>query len=208
MTSRQERFPPAFMYNENVQESEDSAKGQTVMVKRFYQGLISLRFSMPMTFLAFSIFIVAFFRTKSDKPFLTVIMGCLAAVLAVIMFFYYKAKLGVARTLHNVENIEEYERGGMLDRSFILEDRMLAGYGLKVKEIRTDHIQECRIEEKGRKALIHMTTDEGPVSANAIDLGEAQRFAAFLKRKNPDIVLNMEPAGNGTLKELGANIKV
>ena len=179
------------------------------MVKRFYQGLISLRYSMPMTFLAFTIFIVAFFRTKSEKPFLTVMMAVLAAVLAVIMFFYYKAKLGISKSLRKVENIEEYERGGMLDRSFILEERMLLGYGLKVQEEKTSGITECMIEEKGHKAIVHLKKADGTtVDANAIDVAEAQRFAAFLKRKNPDIALNMDPLGSGSLKELGANLKI
>ncbi len=178
------------------------------MVKRFYQGLISLRFSMPMTFLAFTIFIIAFFRTKSDKPFLTYTMAAVAAVLAVTMFFYYKAKFGISRSLRKVKNIEEYERAGMLDRSFILEERMLLGYGLTVREEKTTGITECMIEEKGRKAIIHLTGENGAFDANAIDVAEAQRFAAFLKRKNPEIKLNMEPLGSGSLKELGANLKI
>jgi hypothetical protein len=41
--------------------------------------------------------------------------------------------------------------------------------------------------------------------ADAIDMQEAQRFAAFLQRKNPEIILeNVQPSGHGTLKELGA----
>ena len=43
----------------------------------------------------------------------------------------------------------------------------------------------------------------------AIDKDEAERFAAFVKRKNPNVILtNVTPKGNGTLRELGAGVQI
>ncbi len=176
------------------------------MIKRYYQGLLSLYFSGPMTMLAVFVFAAAFADTRKPEWNLKWLIGVLAAILAVVMFFYYKNKLSVSKTLRNVKNLDEYEKGGMLDRSFILEDRMLAGIGLKVSEHSTLNIKSLTAETKGRKVILHMEGENDSFDAQAIDRGEAERFAAYLQQRNPGIVLNnIEPKGNGTLKELGAN---
>ena len=168
---------------------------------------LSLIYSSPMTMLVFVIFVIAFMQNKNQSQSLKVVMIVLTVILAVIMFFYYRTKLSIAKALSKVEEIGEYEDGGMLDKSFILEDRMLAGSGFKVSEHSTAGIQKVSLEQKGRKCLLHITGSDGEFDADAIDLGEAQRFAAFIKRKNPAVILeNVEPKGSGTLKELGAGV--
>lgn len=177
------------------------------MVKRFYYGLISLYFSFFLTGLPLVIFILAFARQKNPKPELLYGMTACTVLLAVTMFFYYSNKYKVYRSLKNIENPEEYEKGGMLDRSYILEDRMLAGYGFSVAEYKTAGIEKMTAEEKGRKLVLTLEGTEGIFKVNVLDRSEGERFAAFIKRKNPDVILEgIEPKGNGTLKELGAVI--
>ena len=177
------------------------------MIKRFYYGLISLYYSFFLTGLPLVIFVLAFARQKNPKPALQYGMIAATVLLAVIMAFYYAKKINVSRSLKNVENIEEYEKGGMLDRSYLLEDRMLAGFGLSVHEYKTTGITKLSAEEKGRKVILTLTGTEGEFKATALDRSEAERFAAFIQRKNPDVILeNITPKGSGTLKELGAVI--
>lgn len=179
------------------------------MVKRYYMSRIALIYSAPMTLLAFSIFIVAWFDNKNTTAKLKPVMIVLAVILFAVMFFYYRSKFRISSALRKVENVEEYEKGGMLERSFVLEDRMLAGSGLSVKELKTTGVKEMELEEKGRKLILHITNDEGTYDAQVIDRDEAGRFAAFMKRKNPGIILkNVDPKGNGTLRELGAGVTV
>ena len=175
------------------------------MVKRYYQGLVSLYFSTPMTVLAFTVFLIAFANNMSTGRDLRWLIGCAAAVLAVVMFFYYKNKLGIKKALKDVEDIDEYEKAGMLERSFVLEDRMLAGIGLKVSEHSTKNLTSAEAKDKGRKVIIHIEGKDDSFDVQAIDRDEAERFAAYLKKNNPDIeLINLTPKGNGTLKELGA----
>ncbi len=177
------------------------------MIKRFYYGLISLYYSFFLTGLPLVIFILAFARQKNPRPALKYGMIAATVLLAVIMFFYYSKKIGVSRSLKKVENIEEYQNGGMLDRSYILEDRMLAGYGLTVTEHKTTGIRLLKAEDQGRRLILTLDGEEGEFKVNALDRSEAERFAAFIKRKNPDVVLEgIEPKGSGSLKELGAVI--
>lgn len=179
------------------------------MVKRYYTSRIALVFSAPMTLLAFSVFIVAWFDNKNTSAKLKPVMIVLAVLLGIVMFFYYRYKIRISSALRKVENLEEYEKGGMLERSFILEERMLAGSGLGVKELKTAGVKKLELEDKGHKLILHITNGEGTFDAQVIDRSEAERFAAFMKRKNPDIILsNVEPKGNGTLKELGAGVTV
>ena len=175
------------------------------MVKKFYLGLISLQYSFILVALPIIIFFLAFSQMRNPALNYRLPMIIVTVILAIVMFFYYKAKIGITMTLRKVKNIDAYEEGGMLDRSYILEDRMLAGYKLGVVERKTTGIHKLQAEHKGRKVILHMDGEEGTFDAIAIDQNEAERFAAFMKRKNPEIVLeNIETRGTGTLKELGA----
>lgn len=179
------------------------------MAKRFYMNRLAIVFSTPMTMLALIIFAMAWMENKTHEVKYKIIMAVLAVILLVIMFFYYRYKLTISSVIRKSKNVSEYEKGGMLERSFILEDRMLAGCGFTVTEQKTTGIKEMTLEDKGRRIILHLINDEGNFDMQAIDRDEAERFAAFVKRKNPDIILNnVTPKGNGTLKELGAGITV
>ena len=179
------------------------------MVKRYYMSRLSLYYSMPMTLLALAVFAFAWMYNKNHDPKMKIFMGILGSVLAVVMFFYYRQKLRISSSLRKVKNIEEYENGGMLERSFILEDRMLAGAGRDVAEKSTAGILQMHLEEKGRNVILHLTTAEETFDMKAADRSEAERFAAFLQRKNPQIVFfNVKPKGSGSLRDLGAGITV
>ena len=179
------------------------------MIRRFYQNKISMLFSAPMTLCAFAVFLVAFMMNSAKaKPWMRTVLIILAVLLAVLMFFYYKNKIGVILALKKVSDPDAYLDGGAVDSSFILEDRMLAGYGLQVSEKKTEGITSLQVSDKGTKTRIIMNGSEGEFMITALSREEAQRFAACIQRKNPDVVMNIEPKGNGTLKELGAGIKL
>ena len=174
------------------------------VVKRFYYGLVSLRYSFLLVGIPLVIFFLAFAGNKKHGTPYSLPMLLLTIVLAIVMAVYYRHKFLIARTLKKVDQVDEFLSGGMLDRSYILEDRMLAGIGLTVSEQKTTGIKKMVVEDKGRKVVCHVFGSDGEFAVSCLDMNEAQRFAAFLKRKNPDIELNVEPVGTGSLKELGA----
>ena len=179
------------------------------MAKRFYMNRLAIVFSTPMTLLALAVFSFAWLKNKNGDPKMTVAMAVTAAVLLIVMFFYYRYKFRISSVIRHCGNVNEYEKGGMLERSFILEDRMLAGCGLNVSEQKTDDIRQMVLEDKGRRIILHLTNPSGTFDMQAIDKDEAERFAAFIKRKNPAVILtNVTPKGNGTLRELGAGIQI
>ncbi len=176
------------------------------MIKKYYQTLNSLYIGSGMTFLAFMVFAFAFIHNEKGSPWARPAMAVTTAVLAVCMFFYYRNKLRINKVIRNIEHVEEYEKGGVVDRTWILEDRLIAGYGLTIQERRTTGVKKLVLEElKHGNCLLHITDTEGTYTISAKGVDESARFAALLKRKNPDIVLeNVTPRGDGTLKELGA----
>ena len=174
------------------------------MVKRFYYGLVSLRFSVLLTGIPMAIFFLAFASNRKHASSYPISMFILTFVLAVVMAIYYFYKFRISRTLRKVKNVDEFLSGGMLDRSYVLEDRMLAGIGLTVSERKTTGITSMTVEEKGRKIICHVKAKDGDFDCSCIDMNEAQRFAGYLKKRNPGIELNVEPLGKGTLKDLGA----
>ena len=100
------------------------------MIKKYYQSLNSLLYGPFMTPLVFLVFALAFFYEKKGIQELRYAMMVGTAILGVILVMYYTKKFKIARALKSIRNIEEYEKGGVIDRSWILNDRMIAGIGL------------------------------------------------------------------------------
>lgn len=179
------------------------------MIQKFYQSVNAMKFAIPMTGLAFLIFVEAFLMTMGkavSKLYIALILT--AAVLGVIMFFYYKNKFHIASQLKKVKDLQAYENGGMLDRTYFLEDRMLVCSGLNIEEVMTKDLQGAVLEEKAHgKYVLHLKDADHFIDMSLLDQEEGQRAAAYLKRVNPAIALtNVEPKGSGTLKELGADV--
>lgn len=176
------------------------------MIKKYYQSLNSLLYGPFMTPLVFLVFALAFFYEKKGIQELRYAMMVGTAILGVILVIYYTKKFKISRALKSIRNIEEYEKGGVIDRSWILNDRMIACIGLDMHEESTMDIQVMKVEEGAHgKLTIYLTNKEKTFSLSCRDKGEARRFAGYLQKRNPNIKLeNIQPEGNGTLQDLGA----
>lgn len=162
-------------------------------------------FGIPML-----IFITAFIETRKKLSVFHTLMFIFIILLACVLAFYYKDKLHVLKQLKQVKDLVEYEKGGVVDRSWILEDRMLCAKGLNIREVRSSTVSKVVLlnEEKGKQVLELSVKDE-IVPMTTISKEEAQRFVAYLKRKNPSIIVEgIEAKGNGSLQELGAGVQV
>ena len=162
-------------------------------------------FGIPML-----IFITAFIETRKKLAVFHTLMFIFIILLACVLAFYYKDKLHVLKQLKQVKDLVEYEKGGVVDRSWILEDRMLCAKGLDIREVRSSTVSKVVLlnEEKGKQVLELSVKDE-IVLMTTISKEEAQRFVAYLKRKNPSIIVEgIEAKGNGSLQELGAGVQV
>ena len=76
-------------------------------------------------------------------------------LLACVLAFYYKDKLHVLKQLKQVKDLVEYEKGGVVDRSWILEDRMLCAKGLNIREVKSSTVSKVVLcnEEKGKQVF-------------------------------------------------------
>lgn len=178
------------------------------MVKKFYYGLVSLKYVYAMFGIPLVIFALAFIETKKQLSFFKIFMGICAVILACVMVFYYRDKLRIGKTVKAVKDVNEYLKGGMVDCTYILEDRMLACADLNLKEVSTTGVKTLSLtEEKHGKPYMTLTYENDSCVVSAISMEEAQRFTGFIVRKNPSVVLEgIEPKGTGTLKELGASV--
>ena len=174
------------------------------MIRNFYNSLIGLRYSLPLTLLALCIFGTAYLKTRTGNSIYTTLLIAVAIVLACVMIRYYSLKYKLGKTIKGIDNIAEYDKAGMVKNSFILEDRMLVCSGLNVAEEKTDNIQKITYEDTRRAGKLLIQTPDKQYSIDVLNKDEASRLTALLKRKNPEVQLeNIEPSGNGTLKELG-----
>ncbi|MDY6035512.1 MAG: hypothetical protein SPI63_07965 [Bulleidia sp.] len=176
------------------------------MIKKYYQSLNSLQYGPIMTPIVFLIFACAFLYERKGIAWLRVVMIIATVLLAILLFLYYTTKLRISRTLIQIKNINDYEKGGVVDRSWILENRMIACTGLNIQEESTTNITKMKVEE-GRygKLIIHLTNSQKTFQFSCRDKSEARRFAGYLQKRNPTIQLeNITVEGNGTLQDLGA----
>jgi hypothetical protein len=180
------------------------------MIRKFYQSVNTIKYSIPMTVLAFIIFAEAYLMTLGKAvSALRIALIITAAALAVVMVFYYHSKLLVRRQLKKVEDLKAYEDGGMIDRTYFLEDRMLVCDGLHIEEVKTKDLIAAALEEKAHgRYVLHLKDAAHTIDMSLLDREEGERTAGYLKRVNPAIVLtDIEPKGKGTLKELGADVR-
>lgn len=180
------------------------------MIKRFYSSLVSLKYVYFMFGLPMMIFILAFIETTRKSDILRILMIICAAILAFVMVLYYRDKHKIRKILKAVDSLEEYERGGMIDRSYILEDRMLICDGLNLQEKKTVGVTKLTLNsEKHGKYFMTAVDHDGSWNITALSEKEAEHFAAFLKRKNPDMELvDIKAEGKGDLRALGAGVSV
>ena len=176
------------------------------MIKRFYYGILGLRYSYALTGLSLIIMVIAFIKTRKSAPTVDYLLYITAAALEILMFFYYKAKWNISSQLKKVHDLKAFEKGGMVNESYILEDRMLVCRNRKITERPVQGITKMEVSDAPRgRLLIRITDQEQTYEMSSFGRPEAERFAAFLKRKNPEMeFVNITPKGTGTLKSLGA----
>ena len=180
------------------------------MIKKYYQSLLSIRYSFALITPALVIFFLAF--RGSSRPDALYRYGTYftTALLLTVMFFYYRSKIRIYQGLKKVRDPEEFEKGGMLKDSYLLEDRILTiDKHFFIHEYPTTDINGILVTQlKNGGARIECVRIGGDFSFEADSMVQAQHFAAYIRRKNPNAVIGgVDPAGKGFLKEFGADYK-
>lgn len=180
------------------------------MVKKYYDSVIAMRYNFQLIVPALIIFAMSFAASKNGgmTSAQNGVTWIAFVILAVSLVFYLREKRLVSKALKKVDNIEEYEKGGMVNKSYVLSDRMLIWQNrTTILEKPTKGITHMACEEGSHGVVtIRLQSSAGDYSFPALDMDEANRFAMFLKRKNPDITFGpgIKPKGKGFLKELGS----
>lgn len=130
------------------------------------------------------------------------IMTGFAAALLIVMLFYFRDRITVARSMKKIDDIKAYEYAGIVDRSRILSDRALCCNKLQIHEVFLNTLKTVTMDTD--ILVLHLKTEEQCIDMSVRDKEEAERFCAFIKRKYPDVSFeNIQPKGKGTLHDLG-----
>lgn len=171
------------------------------MIKRYYKSCISMRMAVPLLISAVLVFIFAYLTFSRDNQTFYVCGVVCGIVLIALMAYSEFRKYQIGRQVSIVKNREQYmDEGAMLGKSFFLEDRMLiCSEKLQVKEYPVTGLTKFNCTAVKKKYRIELDS----VSFMTDNKIQAQRLAAFLKRKNPDMTITgITPDGTGTFKEL------
>ena len=175
------------------------------MIKRYYRSLITLKYAAVQTIAAFLVFIFAFitFRTGNKAAYWAAVASGL--LLAGGMVYVQIVKARMIRQLKPVEHLNRYyDDGAVLGRSFFLEERMLlCSDAMRIKERPVSEVKMMKVTPSAKgKYLIQL--DEDFITAD--NRLQAERLAAFLKKKNPAMTLDgIKPNGSGAFRELKAD---
>lgn len=174
------------------------------MLKKYLQSFSAMRFLPIMMIPSILIVVLAFFYVNNRNPKTEMAVAGMAIVLAVSMSIYYFEKFRIAKQVRNIKNPEEYDNAVILGQNFFLEKRLLVFYRGNVVEAEYTDIRKA-VKSTDRKGNPVMELHVGSMIANCpcASKGQAQRFAAFLKKKNPKIeLLNIVDEGQGTLESI------
>ena len=171
------------------------------MIKRYYQGLLSMKYSPLLVGGALLVFICAFLDVKHPDSFYKYLLMLSAVILLFIMYLYYGKKIKIHKDIKAIDKIDRYLDAKMIGSSFFLEDTMLVNNKEGIKEYRTDNILSVeKVENK--KPTIKLVTGNNTLEISANSLEELEKLTSFFKRKNPNIkLLGIEAKGAGILKE-------
>ena len=123
-------------------------------------------------------------------------------VLAVVTFFYYKNKLLISKQLKDIQQLEDYRKAGMVDKSWILENRCLAYHQGIIKEIYYKDIHHFSAKEGNRGRWTFILNDSIQMSCQ--NPSEGRRLLAILLKENPSIEYEgLHPEGSGLISSLG-----
>lgn len=174
------------------------------MIRRYYLSVISLKYSFWLTSMSLVIFALAFLYV-SGKVFLKPYLAAAAAVLAVMLFLYYRDKIRLSHSLKKIKEIQTYSNSPEIDSCYFQEERMI-GYGRKKGLLESDYsnLKELKLASENHGTFhLELMTEEDTMCFRSFSKKEIQALAAFLKRKQPNLLLTgIQPEGSGSLSEL------
>lgn len=179
-------------------------KGERFMLRRYISGFIAMRYITPEFSLAALIMIMAYVYGRYDIELLRyVILACTAAVV-VILFLYTKDRIHTGRQLDLIMRQDDFRQCILLGYVFFLEDRLVAYNKGNVVEDDYSRITDATLltGKKGKQA-VQLLIEGRDYEAQVATPQQAERLAAFLKKKNPTIQLHdLKTKGPGTWKSI------
>ena len=174
------------------------------MLRKYVAGFIAMRYVRAEFVLAVSVLILAYINDRLFPDRLRYgILACIAGIV-VILIMYVRDRIRTARQLEGIQDQGEYENAVVLGNAFFLENRVAAYAGGNVIEDDYSGITDAELLT-GRKSnlAVRLTIRGKTYDAQAATPQQAERLAAFLKKKNPEIRLHdLKANGPGTWKSI------
>lgn len=144
------------------------------------------------------IFIVIFIFVDTPTLLLRSIVGIVAIILAGVLFKYNYDKSSIRKQVKAIKNNQEYDDAVMLGHCFLVEDRMLTYRKGKCHEYVYNDVSKLTLL-KGKKDKVVMEVKDTSYTLPLASLGQGDRLATFIQRKNPSVILEGLNANSGGL---------
>ena len=174
------------------------------MLRRYVAGFIAMRYVLAEFVLAVSVLILAYINDRLFPDRLRYgIPACIAGA-AVILIMYVRDRIRTARQLGNIKNQGEYEHAVVLGYAFFLENRVAAyTRGDVIEDDYTGITDAGQLTGRKGRRIVRLTIRGKTYNTQVETPQQAERLAAFLKKKNPEIRLHdLKAKGPGTWKSI------
>ena len=179
------------------------------MVKSYLHAFISMQYVRFLPLPAMLIFVLAIVYFKTGIPALRYGVMFLALIQAGLLACFYYERSTIGQKLRGFQNVKEYEGSYIIGQAFLLEDRMLVYDRHKILEFYYNDLKSLECVPGKRDCWnVRFITDSQSALDETSSLKQAQRLAAFLVKKNPQIsVSGLTPEGDGILSHIESGKK-
>ena len=169
------------------------------MLRKYINGFIANRYILVEFGLTAVVMILAYINGMFEISFLKYLIYALTIAVIGVVALYFKDRITLGSVVDGIKKQNEFKQSILLGFIFFLEDRLVAYRPGSVVEDDYSRVSDATllVGKKGKR-IVQLTIDGKTYDAQVSTAQQAERLAAFLKRKNPNIKLHdLKTKGSG-----------
>lgn len=174
------------------------------MLKKSIDAFIALRYILVEFGLCVTILLCSFIYGRTGADWLRYVLMVGSFGIVVIIALYFKDKAHVKKKMAEIKKKSDYDRSIIFGSVFFLENRFLAYARGDIFESDYKNLTDAQLitGKRGKQAVV-LTVDGRQYEAQVSTPQQAERLAAFLRVKNPEIALHgLKTKGNGAFRAI------
>lgn len=173
------------------------------MIRKYFESFVVVRYYPFVALCPVALFPALYLYMKDPTPGRRLLLAAAGIVVGILLVKYRYDRYRLGKQLKALPDVSQYEDGILLGRCILSGDSFLYFDGKTVAEHPYAVLKEAEYHPVKGKHLLALTGEDREYTAEAGSEAQAQRVFAFLKDRNPGIILTgTEPSGDGRLHSI------